>query len=222
MKKILIFGAGRGSRDTLQLIRQINDKLRSWDVLGFIDPEEQLKGKIIDGCPVLGSEFKSSSGEKIYGITGVQIPRIRKKIIEFEIESKGFEPGILVHPSVTIPDDLNIKYGCIIYPGVIIASNVSVGKGVIVNYHTLLGIDLTVGDYSFIGPSVTITASCSVGRECIIGAGSVFMPGVSVGNSSIVGLGTKLFSSVGDAKSVTDLPRKILKDKALGNSRVSL
>lgn len=212
IKKIIIFGAGRGSRDVLQLIRQINAKSSAWEVLGFVDADPKLKGKLVDGCVVLGDSYAVPSQETIYGVTGVQIPQLRRKITENEIESRGLRLTNLVHPTIELPPDLQMEDGCIIYPGVIIASNVKLGKAVIVNYNTLLGIDLQVGDYTFIGPGVNITASCSIGRECIIGTGAIFMPGVSVGNESIIGLGTKLFISVGDKKSVTDLPRKIMKD----------
>ncbi|MCK9602762.1 MAG: hypothetical protein M0R66_00060 [Candidatus Omnitrophica bacterium] len=212
VKKIVIFGAGRGSRDVLQLIRQINAKSSVWEILGFVDADPELKGKLIDDCLVLGDKYVVPAQETIYGITGVQIPQLRRKIIENEIEGRGLCLANLVHPAIELPADLQMEAGCIIYPGVIIASNVKLGKAVIVNYNTLLGIDLKVGDYAFIGPGVNITASCSIGRECIIGTGAIFMPGVSVGNESIVGLGTKLFISVGDKKSVVDLPRKIMKD----------
>ena len=48
MKKILIFGAGRGSRDVLQLIEQINSKTMIWKVIAFIDTDDSLKNKKVD------------------------------------------------------------------------------------------------------------------------------------------------------------------------------
>ena len=222
MKQIYIFGAGRGSRDVLQLIRQINARQATWDVLGFIDPEDQLKGKTVDGCPVIDKKNILPGIEEIYGVTGIQLPYLRRKIVEREIEGQGFHLASLIHPGVDVPDDMVIGQGCVIYPGIIIASNVRLGKSVLVNYQSLLGIDLVVGDYSFIGPHVNITASCSIGRESVIGASAVFVPGASVGDRSVIGLGTKLLAHVGDDQSAMDLPQKLTKNIIKKTTRVSI
>jgi sugar O-acyltransferase (sialic acid O-acetyltransferase NeuD family) len=222
LKQIIIFGAGRGSRDVLQLIRQINARRTTWDILGFIDPDDRLQGKTIDGYPVIDKKKIFQAKEIIYGVTGIQLPYLRKQIVELEIEGQGFQLASLIHPGVDVPDDMTIGKGCVIYPGVIIASNVRLGKSVLVNYQSLLGIDLVVGDYSFIGPHVNITASCSIGRESVIGASAVFVPGVSVGDRSVIGLGTKLLAHVGNDQSVMDLPQKLTKNIVKKTTRVSL
>ena len=221
MKKILIFGAGRGSRDVLQLIEQINKVSNTWEVFGFIDMNPIYKNKIVDGVPVYNEVMKEHIDNDFYGITGVQIPNIRKKIIESEIEANRLELAKLIHPSIDIPENANIAKGCVLFPGVFVAKNVTLGKAVLVNYNTLLGIDLTVGNYSFIGPGVTITASCSIGENSTIGAGTLFVPGVSVGSHCMIGLGTKLITSIDDSQNVFDFPRKIIREMDNRPNKVS-
>jgi sugar O-acyltransferase (sialic acid O-acetyltransferase NeuD family) len=221
MKKIIIFGAGRASRDILQLIEQINKTTITWKVLAFVDPDPQLKNQIVDGVPVFETITPELAKQASYGITGVQIPNIREKIIGAEIEANLLKLATLIHPAIDVPDDAHIADGCVLFPGVFVAKNVTLGKAVLVNYNTLLGIDLTVGKYSFIGPAVTITASCSIGENCTIGAGSLFVPGVSVGNNCMIGLGTKLITSIEDSQNVFDLPRKFSREMDHRPQRVS-
>lgn len=221
MKNILLFGAGRASRDILQLIEQINKTTITWKLLAFIDPDPQLKNQTVDGVPVFETVTSELAERASYGITGVQIPNIRQKIIEAEIEANQLKLATLVHPTIDVPDDAHITEGCVLFPGVFVAKNVTLGKAVLVNYNSLLGIDLTVGDYSFIGPAVTITASCSIGENTTIGAGSLFVPGVSVGSHCMIGLGTKIIASIDDSQNVFDLPRKISREMDNRPQRVS-
>ena len=222
MKKIIIFGAGRGGRDVLQLIEQINMQSLTWSVLGFIDKNPLLIGSMVDGIRVYNSlSGISEDFEGTYAITGIQSPDLRKKIIEVEIENNGLKLARLIHPSINVSEDCVIAEGCVIFPGVFIAKNVSLGKSVLVNYNSLLGIDLVIGDFSFVGPSVTITASCSIGNSSTIGAGCLFVPGVKVGNNCMIGLGTKLIDSVEDSQNVFDFPRKITRDMDGREKKVS-
>lgn len=222
IKKIIIFGAGRGSRDVLQLIEQINKVKVMWKVVGFVDTKLDGTQNMVDSVPVYSSVNDIiDSAEQLYGITGVQDPKIRRKIIKNEIIKNGVELATLIHPDVDIPYDTILGAGCVIFPGVIVAKGVKLGQSVIVNYNTLLGIDLVIGDYSFIGPSVVITASCSIGKGSVVGAGCLFVPGVSVGSDCMIGLGTRLIGDIGDSLHVFDFPKKIIRENNLKNQRVS-
>ena len=181
-----------------------------------------MKNKKVDGIPV----YKTVSSivgidNDIYGITGIQVPKIRKKIIELEIEGNNLKLATLIHPSIDVPIDADIGDGSVLFPGVIMAKNVTLGKSVLVNYNTLLGIDLIVGEYAFIGPSVIITASCSIGNETTIGAGCMFVPGVAVGDKCMIGFGTKLIGNIDNSRNIFDLPRKISSEIIERPQRVS-
>ena len=222
IKEIVIFGAGRGSRDVLQLIEQINKEAIVWKIVGFVDTDLELGKKIIDNIPVYKiADDIGVSPENLYGVTGIQAPKIRRAVVENEIVKNGLKLATLIHPDIDIPNDAIFGKGCVIFPGVIIAKGVTLGQSVLVNYNTLLGIDLVIGNYSFIGPSVVITASCSIGKESVVGAGCLFVPGVSVGDGCMIGLGTRLIGHVGDSLHVFDFPKKITRENNMKNQKVS-
>jgi sugar O-acyltransferase (sialic acid O-acetyltransferase NeuD family) len=209
-KKIFIFGAGSYGRVLLRDIYDINDKVSTWEVLGYVDNDRELIGKKIDGYLVYKHEDLPVS-KNYYGICGVGDPKLRKKIVRTEIEPKGYNLPTIVHPTVMKSSDFIAGPGSVIRSGVTIHFDVKLGKCVWLDCNILLGHGGRVGEYTSIYPSSTITGNCTIGRNSIIGAGSTLHQGIKVGNNSMVGIGTTLINDVPDKTIVTDFPRKIVK-----------
>ncbi|MFH1288889.1 MAG: acetyltransferase [bacterium] len=213
LKKILIFSAGEGSQEIVRvIIEDINRIKPTWEILGFVDINREKVGTEIAGYPVFGESPEAEvDSDEIFGICGVMNCELRQKIIEDEIEKKGFNLASLIHPSAMKLDDFQSGPGLIMYPGVKVSYGVRLGKGVFINYNSMLGHHVSIDDYTFIAPSVTINARCLIGKLCMIGSGATFVPGVSVGDKAAVGVGTTIFSTVKSGIAVTDFPRKITK-----------
>jgi sugar O-acyltransferase (sialic acid O-acetyltransferase NeuD family) len=210
-KKIFIFGAGSYGRVLLRDIYDINDKEPTWEVLGYVDNDPELIDNIIDGYLVYKHENLPQSND-YYGICGVGDPKIRKKIVCTEIEPKGYTLPTIIHPTVIKSSDFIAGAGCVIRSGVTIHFDVQLGKCVWLDCNILLGHGGRLGEYASMFPSSTITGDCTIGRNSIIGAGCTLHQGVKVGNDSLVGIGTTIINDVPDNTSVTDFPRKIVKD----------
>jgi sugar O-acyltransferase (sialic acid O-acetyltransferase NeuD family) len=209
LKKIIIFGAGEGSREILDIIiKDLNKETPAWEVLGFVDTNKEKRVDSFCGYPMFCQDDFSNTSDT-YGVCGIMDNTIRKKVCEEEILGNGLRLASLIHPSAIMPEDFSCGKGTIVYPGVKISYNVRLGQGVIVNYNSVLGHDSIVNDYSFVGPSVTMTGGCLLGSSCLIGAGAVFVPGIEVGDCSIVGAGTFVFSNVKALTSVVSLPQKV-------------
>lgn len=211
MHKILLFGAGVGSREVLRIIQALNKETPTWDVLGFVDGDASKIGKDIDEYPVYGLDYNVTSKD-VYAVCGIMEPKLRRKVVENEIESRGFKLASIIHPSVFQPEDFCAGPGSIVYAGVNISFNVKLGKSAFVFFNVLLGHNLSAGDYVTICPSATIDGGCTIGAECFISAGVTLHPTISVGKESIVGIGTTLIRSIGDRKSVVSLSREIVRE----------
>jgi sugar O-acyltransferase (sialic acid O-acetyltransferase NeuD family) len=224
MKKLLIFGSGNSGVEILKiLIQDINKVTPQWEVLGFVDDkwidthypnlDKSKEGAVatVEGYSVFGVEYFEDS-KNIFGICGIMGPCTRKKVIEEEIEGKGFQLASLVHPSVIKSDDFVVEPGAVILPNVSISHNVKIGKGLLINYNCVLGHDVNVGSYTTISPSSIVNARCIIGNNCIIGSGATLVPDIKMEDNSLVGAGSTVFSKVKSGTSVTDFPRKITKD----------
>ena len=211
IRPLVIFGAGRGGLDLFQLVRQccLAEQRPSFRVVGVVDP----KGKTFFDLPVWKElpDLSYLGEEPVYGISGNQDPRIRKRICNDEIVGNGLKLATVVHPGVDVPEDLILEEGAVIYPGVCIGHEVTIGKGSLVNYLSLIGAGVRIGEFSFIGPMACLTADCSVGSLSIIGSSVSMMPGIRVGNECVIGMGSRVFTNVADQHRLVDLPRRYLR-----------
>ena len=210
-KKIFIFGAGSAGREILHLIYAINDKLPTWEVLGYVDNDPELIGQKIDDIQVYKHEDLPVSKD-FYGICGVMDYKLRRKIVRTEIETKEYILPTLIHPVTVKSSDFIAGPGSIILSGAHIGYNVKIGKCVLVTINTVLGHDLIVGEYTSIMASVAIGGNCSIGEGCFIGSGAILNQGVKIGNESLVGMGTSIIKDVPDKTSVINYPRNVLRD----------
>ena len=79
-KKILIFSAGSAGREVNQLISSINKINESWEVVGFVDSDEDKVGKSVDGLSVYSNSNKPRNKD-IYATCGIMDALLRKKFL---------------------------------------------------------------------------------------------------------------------------------------------
>ena len=211
MKQVWLFGAGVGSREILRIIRDINKQEETWEVLGFVDKDQNIIGKEVDDLQVV-SYKDMIIGADLYAICAIYDPKIRKKVIEEEIEKNGLKLATIIHPDILLPTDIKLADGVMIYPGTQISFNVKLGKGTLIFFNTLLGHDLKAGDYTTVCPSVTLNGDITLGTGAFIGAGATLHPAISIGNWTTIGIGTTVLQNVGDKKKVISMPRQIITD----------
>ena len=188
MKNIVIIGAGGFGREVAWLIEDINKVKYEWNIMGFVDENKDLKGKLINGYVVLG-DLEWLKEQDIYAVCAIGDPKTKKNIIGRLSGSKVKYP-ILIHPSVIKSDTNEIEEGSIICAGNILTVNIKIGKHVIVNLDCTIGHDVEIKDYSTVLPSVNISG-CVITGECVnIGTNSAIIQGVKIGKNTIIGAGS--------------------------------
>ena len=53
-RDLLVIGSGGFGRETVEAVRAINAAGGSWQILGYLDDDPAVHGKVVDGVPVLG------------------------------------------------------------------------------------------------------------------------------------------------------------------------
>lgn len=213
MKRLLIFGAGDGGCELVEIIHQINRVKPFWEIVGFIEKSSQLVGKTVKGYKVMDGENMNIEKEcELYGICGVMNPLLRKKITDEEIVSRNIDLATIVHPSSNIATDFIVSLGTIIFPGVKISHGVKMGTCCFLNFNVVIGHGVEIGSFNYISPGVIINAECNIGDYCVFGSGAVLVPRISVGEQSIIGIGTTLLDNVSSKTRVVDMPRRIVKE----------
>lgn len=208
IKKVYILGAGGAGREAADIFfRMIHHSNLNYELAGFLDDEEALNDKNVNGIKVLGSINERVPKEDELFVCAISNIMIRKKIIEsYQIKNAKFLN--LVDPSSIISSSAVIGEGNIIYPNTVISSNVSVGDHVIINMHSTLGHDAKIGNNVVISSFCDITGYVEIGNETFLGSHVSIHPKIKIGNECQIGIGSIVINNVKNGKKVFGYPAK--------------
>jgi sugar O-acyltransferase (sialic acid O-acetyltransferase NeuD family) len=213
MKKILIIGAGGSGKEIAQLIKDINKVKATWEIVGYLDDNKELHGKIKNGVPVIGSlELIPIYANQYFFICSIGNPRIKQEVLQ---KCRSMNPSLqfatLIHPTATIGDENSILEGSIICARSVITTNINIGKHVLVNYGTTIGHDTTIGDYCAILPGVNVSGNVTISEGVSIGANSVIIPDVTIGLEATIGAGSVVINNIPGHCTAIGAPAKPIK-----------
>ncbi len=214
MKKIAIFGAGGLGREIACIIRELNEKDKIWDFIGFFDDNPTLQGTKNEYGEILGGMDELNLwAEDLSIVIGVGNPKIVRKIVGSISNDKISFPNIIA-PDVKFLDKDNFKIGI----GNFFNFKGSVSCGVSVgNFNTFggfssLGHDCKIGDYNAIMPAVQLCGYVEIGSDNFFGVSSVVLQMQKVGKGVTLGAGSILMKDAENDSTYFGNPaRKILK-----------
>ena len=195
MRDIVIIGAGGIGREVAWIIEEINEVKPTWNIVGFVDENSEIQGKILNGYKILGGLGILDKLEvKPYVVVAIANCGVKKDIVA-KLGGK-FEFATVVYPSVRISRFVEIGEGSIIYPGVILTVNTRIGNHVIISGNCGIGHDTVIGDYSSVLWGSSFSGYDVVGSECFIGVGTNVVQSISIGNGSRVNAGMTAIEDV--------------------------
>lgn len=205
MKDIIIVGAGGVGKETAWIIEQINTKNNTWNIIGFLDDNEELWNSKINGYYVLGGlDYLNSLDKKTFLIVAIANYNIKKNIIK---KLKGrFQFATVIHPDVYISSSVSVGIGTIIYPGVIMTTNISIGNHVIVSPKCGIGHDSIIKDYVSLLWNVNISGFDIIEEGVLIGSGATIVQNKTIGRESIVGAGAVVIKDIDNYLIVAGIP----------------
>lgn len=219
MKSIYIIGAGGFGREVAWLIERINENETRkgngtvWKIVGFIDDNEELRGKYEDDYQVVGScndLMALAEQNEVYAVCAVGASKTRKKIIDRFVNSK-VKFATVIDPSVMISKRVEIGEGVIICAGTILTVDIKIGNHVIINLDCTIGHDDEIHDFVTIYPSVNVSGNVEVGECSEMGTGMQIIQGKKIGTQSIVGAGAVVVKDIPDKCTAVGSPAKPIK-----------
>jgi len=215
-KKIVILGAGGLGREIAFVLSEISKQSDRYQILGFIDNNTFLHGKMVNGYPVLGNDsWLLNYSDKINVVICIGNPRVRKQAVDkFSIKKNIIFPNIIAD-NVKLSDSITMGIGCVICLSTVLTVNISFGNFVLIMSNSVIGHDSFLDDFSTVYPSVTLSGNVSVGKYSEIGVGSKTIQQKSIGQNSIVGAGAVVIKDVPDNCIVVGVPAKPI--KLIGN-----
>jgi len=214
LRSVVIIGAGGFGREILEILKDENKISRTWDLLGFVDENEEIHGKVINNYPVLGGLdwILENNNDELGCVCSIGACEIRKQVVK-KLEKIGVNFYNAIHPSVVIKDFVEIGKGVVIQAGSIIAVNSKIGDHVHINFNCAIGHDAVLEQYCTVSPMVTINGFNHLYEGVFIGAGASFIQDVSVGSWSTIGVGASVIKNIPEKAVAVGVPAKVIKRK---------
>jgi len=212
-KKIILFPFGGNAREALPSIFAVNKIRKCWDIIGFMDDNSSLRGRVCCGVKVLGGRelLKKYKNAKILAVPGNPDNYLKRKNIINALVTGKSRFATIIHPNAAISPDAKVGINTVIMENVVISCGVNIGDHCVILPNTVISHDSAVGAYCCIGSNVTISSNVIVGPESYIGSGASIRNNIFIGSRSMVGLGSNVVSDVKKDVIVAGNPARILK-----------
>lgn len=213
MKDLIIVGASGFGREVAWLTERINEKSKTFNILGFVDDNPEMLGKDINGYTVLGNCEIIREYSDAYLVCAVGSSKIRKKIIEkIKNINSNAKFATLIDPSVIKSDLVTIGEGSIICASTIITVNVNIGSFVTINLDCTIGHESVIEDFVTMYPSVNVSGLTHIGQCTELGTGMQIIQNTKIGSNSIVGAGAVVVSDIPSSCLAVGCPAKPIKE----------
>lgn len=190
MNKLLIIGASGHGR----VIADIACKMNKWEEINFLDDDDNIKSTL--GINVIGKSSNAHSYIRDNDFfVAIGNNKTREKI-QNQLETMGASITTLIHPNVTIGQQVKIEIGTAIMAGVIINCCSNIGKGCIINTGVTIDHDNIIGEYAHLSPGVHLAGAVSIGKGTWMGIGSIVSNNIIIANDCIIGAGAVVVKDI--------------------------
>ncbi|MET0134332.1 MAG: NeuD/PglB/VioB family sugar acetyltransferase [Kibdelosporangium sp.] len=192
MTPLLLAGAGGLARETLAATGD------SRQVLGFLDDNPELHGRLVDGVPVLGPLAAISEHPDAQVVICAASSRDlgTRKRIAARLGLPAERYATIVHPLASIAPGVSIGAGSIVLAFVAVTAPQEIGEHVVIMPHVTITHDDSIASYVTFAARVALAGAVTVGEAAYLGSGALVREGRSIGAGALVGMGAVVLEDV--------------------------
>ena len=213
--RVLVLGAGGHGRVVLDILLQ----QARCEVAGFLDNNEDIHGRCVDGFPVFGGIDDLPDIARREGASGVIIAigdngarrGLARRVEQFDLHTVR-----AIHPSATIASNATIGNNVVIAAGVVVCANCQIGDSVILNTGCIVDHQSMIGEGTHICPGVRVGARVKIESGVFVGVGATVIPKVTLGCEAIIGAGAVVIEDVTSLATVVGVPARAVKLASAG------
>ncbi|MGN7479715.1 acetyltransferase [Solibacillus silvestris] len=213
--KIIIIGTGGNSIDVAEIIEEISilSNENKYEILGYLDDDEKIHQKNINGYSVLGGlSLAKQLPEEVNFVFTIGSERSYKNRLEIirkiDIDTKRFIN--IIHPSARVSKSSILGIGNIIFPNVTICSNVIIGDFTIILSGSVINHDCILKNNNILASCVNLSGGVQVKESCYIGASASIRNGVILNQGTLVGMGSVVIKDTPENVIIVGNPSRIL------------
>jgi sugar O-acyltransferase (sialic acid O-acetyltransferase NeuD family) len=206
---VVVIGAGGHGRVVLDILVQATQ----YQVTGFIDSNAALKGRRVDGVPILGDlDCLPGLRSQIAGvIVAVGDNGVRRAFAD-RVEEMGFELINAIHPSAHLAHNVTLGRNVVVAAGALICAHCQIGDSVILNTGCIVDHESMIGTAAHICPGARLAGRVTVESGAFIGIGATVIQGLRIGCEAIVGGGAVVIRDVEALATVVGVPARTLRE----------
>ncbi len=213
MDGLVLVGAGGFARETAEVVRAVNARQPTWDLLGYVDDDPRLAGKAVDGVPVIGpiATVADLPDVQVVVCTGQPGNYFSRRRI---VEALALPPeryATVVHPAAVLAGSTTLGPGTVIHALTVTTACVSIGAHVAVMPGVILTHDDVVHDYATLGAGVRLAGGVTVGEGAYLGSGCLVRENRKVGPWALVGMGAVATADVPAYEVWAGVPARFLR-----------
>ncbi|MBA7655672.1 putative acetyltransferase EpsM [subsurface metagenome] len=214
IKSVVIVGAGGCGKVTLEVVKNQNRASPIWNIMGFIDDNEELHGKEINGYPVLGGLdwLRQYSNDNLGCVVAIDSCEIRKQVVA-RLHGISINFYNAIDPLAIIEDFVEIGNDVVIQSQATLRVNSRIGDHVHISTTALIGHEAIIGNYCTIAPRGDIDGKVRLDEGVYVGSHAVLLPGVSIGSWSTIGAGAVVTKDIPKNAVAVGMPAKVIKRK---------
>ena len=216
MNDLVIFGAGGFGREFHQIVEDVNQQCKSWNLLGFLDENCNLFGKEVHGYPILGGISWLQDHPGVYVSVAIGNPAVKRKLV---LMMRGLGHDLfatLVHPRAWLGNRVSVGSGSILFAGALVSTDIRIHEHVMINKNATVGHDAVLADFVTVAPNASVSGAVTIDIGCDVGANSTIIQEVVVGPWSIIGAGAVVTKNMPGNVTVVGVPAKVIKERPEG------
>jgi sugar O-acyltransferase (sialic acid O-acetyltransferase NeuD family) len=203
---LLILGTGVHGAEMAEIVERINRAEPTWNLLGFLSPDETRVGQMLNGYPVLGTPDALHDFPDASLVPDNEWPRSlippRERLVSL------LDPGAFVSRSA------EIGRGCVLYPNCFVGLNARLGDLVFCLSGCIFNHDIVCEDRVVAASGVTLAGSVQVEADVYLGQSCTVRQGARIGRGSLIGMGSVVLRDVLPNSVIVGNPGRKLRDRA--------
>jgi sugar O-acyltransferase (sialic acid O-acetyltransferase NeuD family) len=211
MKDIAIYGAGGFGKEVACLIKRINEKKPTWNIIGFFDDNPELKGKMVShfGPCWGGMDVLNSYPDELAVTMALGNSKVVKRLIEkIQNEKISFPNLIDVTFYKVDPETFFIGHGNIIQGWCSVSCDVRIGDFNVMNGNVDVGHDVSIGSFNTFMPAVRVSGEVKIGECNFFGINSIVLQQIKIGDGVRLGAGSVLMTKPKNGNLYLGVPAK--------------